>query len=249
MHFRRAMPMMVAISCVLCSLSGAEVELVPGVPIEREIARGETHAYQIKLAAGQYLQAVADQRGIDLQLAAFAPDEKELISIDTLSGQSGREPVSVLAETSGSYRLEVSPVNRKAPKGQYLIRIEELRAAAPEDNTRIAAQKAFAEGRKLHEEQSYSQSLQRYEQALGLWQAVSDVWHAAVTLNEIGGVNNDMGRPNERTIPRLNQALALWRNLNDSRGEAEMLSNLGEVQLNLGDFRQALEYFDRASRL
>ena len=67
MHFRRAMPMMVAISCVLCSLSGAEVELVPGVPIEREIARGETHAYQIKLAAGQYLQAVADQRGIDLR--------------------------------------------------------------------------------------------------------------------------------------------------------------------------------------
>lgn len=50
-----------------------------GEPIEREMAGGQSHAYQFTLAAGQYLYVVADQRGIDLVVVLFGPDGKKLI--------------------------------------------------------------------------------------------------------------------------------------------------------------------------
>lgn len=40
--------------------------LEPDKPIERELAGGQTHKYQIELLAGQHLHVAVDQRGIDL---------------------------------------------------------------------------------------------------------------------------------------------------------------------------------------
>ena len=124
LRFQRLIAMVVTASCVpgvapgetIALIPGATVhlapgvaiELVPGVPIERDLAGGETHEYQLTLTAGQYAHAVADQLGIDLQLAVFAPDGKTLISINNVADTVGPEPVSILAETGGVYRLEVS---------------------------------------------------------------------------------------------------------------------------------------------
>lgn len=41
--------------------------------IERELKGGETHAYTIRLEAGQFLQAAANQRGVDVVVRLFAP--------------------------------------------------------------------------------------------------------------------------------------------------------------------------------
>jgi CHAT domain-containing protein len=56
--------------------------LIPGQPVEREIAGGETHIYQIKLAAGQFMHARLDQAAIDLTLAVVGPDGKQLLEVD-----------------------------------------------------------------------------------------------------------------------------------------------------------------------
>jgi hypothetical protein len=45
---------------------------------ERELAGDQSHAYQIALAAGQYLHVVAEQRGIDVVVTLFGPDGKKL---------------------------------------------------------------------------------------------------------------------------------------------------------------------------
>jgi CHAT domain-containing protein/tetratricopeptide (TPR) repeat protein len=247
MRFRSTVRISVAVLCIGVAI-GAHTELVPGVPIERELAGGETHVYQVTLAAGQYLHAVAEQRGIDLQIAVFAPDGKELISIDNLSAMVGAEPISVLAETQGVYRLEVSPTNKEAPKGRYELQIDELRTATPEDKTRIDAQKGLAEGRKLSAQgtaESYAKSLDKLEKALGQWQTLGDRWHAAVTLNEIATVHYSISKL-EPARNEYEQVLTLWRNLNDTRGEAEALNNIGTVHGKLGDPRRALEYFTQA---
>jgi CHAT domain-containing protein len=250
MGFRKTFQIVVAISGVLCLAKAATVELVLGVPIERELAGGETHVYSVTLAAGQYLHAVAEQRGIDLKVAVFTPDGKELISLDSLTAMIGPEPVSVVAETAGVYRLEVSPINKEAPKGRYEVQIDELGMATPEDNTRIDAQKLFAEGDKLAAlgtAESYVKSLDKLEQALSLWQALGDRWHAAVTLSLIGEVDYATGKP--LALNRSNEVLNLWRNLGDIRGEAQALNNLGSVHLWLGDIHRGLEYLGQALEL
>lgn len=52
--------------------------LIPGKPIEREIAGGQTHSYQLHLAEGQYLRLVVDQKGIEMVATLFSPDRKKL---------------------------------------------------------------------------------------------------------------------------------------------------------------------------
>ncbi len=76
-------------------------ELELGKPIERELAGGEVHAYSIQLTAGQFLGVIVDQRGIDVVVALYAPDGKQLIEVDSPNGIKGPEPVLVCGKEFG----------------------------------------------------------------------------------------------------------------------------------------------------
>jgi hypothetical protein len=82
-----------------------------GKPVEREMKGGETHAYEIALEAGQYLNVVVDQRGIDVKVTVAGPDGKQLLEFN--SRKQGQETVAVVAESSGGYRLNVQPVDKR----------------------------------------------------------------------------------------------------------------------------------------
>ena len=103
--------------------------LEPGKPVERELKNGETHAYQIVLSVGQFLDAAVNQRGVDLVVRVFAPDGSKLAEIDSPNGNQGDEPVVVEAKASGAYRVEVSPLQQDSSQGKYEIRINELLSA------------------------------------------------------------------------------------------------------------------------
>ena len=107
--------------------------LEPGKPIERELAGGQSHSYQITLAADQYLLAVVEQRGIDVVVQLLGPDDKPIMEFDSEIRDDGPEPVSQVAEVSGSYRLNLQAKHQKAPAGRYEIRVVELRAATERD--------------------------------------------------------------------------------------------------------------------
>lgn len=68
--------------------------LETGKPLERELAGGQSHAYQLTLSAGQYLHVVVEQRGIDVVVTLFGPDGKKLIEIDSPNGTEGPEPLT-----------------------------------------------------------------------------------------------------------------------------------------------------------
>jgi erythromycin esterase len=51
-------------------------------PVERELKSGETHAYKVMLETGQFLNAVVNQRGIDIVVRVFAPDGSRIAEID-----------------------------------------------------------------------------------------------------------------------------------------------------------------------
>src|SRR5687767_7044688 len=68
--------------------------LAVGKPIERELEADETHVYRIRLAAQQFLRVVVDQRGIDVAVALFGPDRKQIIEVDSPNGAHGLESIS-----------------------------------------------------------------------------------------------------------------------------------------------------------
>src|SRR5262245_60649816 len=106
-------------------------QLEQGKPIERELKSKETHAYKITLAAGQFLNAAVNQRGIDVVVRVVAPDEKLIAEIDSPNGTQGDEPVTLEAKSAGTYRIEVIPNEDggETASGRYEIRINEILSA------------------------------------------------------------------------------------------------------------------------
>src|SRR5207249_1806720 len=72
--------------------------LQQGKPVERQLAGGETDVYSIQMSTGQFLSVIVDQRGIDVAVTLFGPDGKQIEAIDSPTGTTGPEPVSVLAK-------------------------------------------------------------------------------------------------------------------------------------------------------
>jgi erythromycin esterase len=112
-------------------------------PIERQLSSGETHAYQIALKAGQYLDAAVNQRGVDVVVRVFDPEGQKIADIDSPNGKQGDEPIALEAKTTGTYRIEVSSFEKAAagPVGRYEIRINEILSAG-QYAARLAEKKA-----------------------------------------------------------------------------------------------------------
>ncbi|MDX6289477.1 MAG: hypothetical protein QOH42_1276 [Blastocatellia bacterium] len=108
--------------------------LQPGTPIERTLAAGQSHSYTISLEQDQILRLLVDQRGIDVIVRSFSPAGRQLGEVDTPNGANGPEDVTVIAETSGLYRIEVSPLSGyENPSGRYEIKIVEIRQATDQE--------------------------------------------------------------------------------------------------------------------
>jgi erythromycin esterase len=125
--------------------------LEPDRPIEREMAAGEVHTYQVTLHEGEFLRAVADQRGIDVIVTVFSPNGQKIDEVDSPNGTNGPEIVEVAATTSGVYRLEVRPwvgEGAEPPQGgRYEARIDQL-LSFEEYAEHLAAERARIEAVK-----------------------------------------------------------------------------------------------------
>src|SRR5262252_8255211 len=104
-------------------------KLKPGKPIESQIAGGETHSYQLKLAKGQLMRVLVEQKGIDVALALLTSDGRQLLENDLTGIIGALEPLSCEAPASGDYQLVIRANGEAAVHGIYQVRLE-LKAAA-----------------------------------------------------------------------------------------------------------------------
>ena len=120
-------------------------QLESGKPIERAIAAGESHSYQITLAAGQYARVAVFQRRINVAVSLFDSEGKKIAEEDWFSiGDS--ELVSMLAETAITYRLEVRAPDKAGTKGSYEIKVKESRPVTEREKSIVAGDRLLAEG-------------------------------------------------------------------------------------------------------
>ena len=145
-----------------------------GKPIERELAGGQSHAYQIALAAGQYLHVVAEQRGIDVVVTLFGPDGKKL--------DGNRRPERTGGPRAGEvdYREQRklpagSSLFRKeeAQAGRYEVKIVDLRAATEIDRALVGALILHHESEGLRSKGKYDEAILLAERALTLIEKAS----------------------------------------------------------------------------
>ncbi len=219
-------------------------------PIARTINAGEADTYTLTLASGQYAHLTVDQRGVDVVVSIYTPDGTKIVRVDSPNGDKGVEPVFLVAETSGAYRVEVLSTSPKMA-GNYEVRLEELRTATEPDRNRVAAQKLFTEAKALRNErtrQSYQQAIEKYEAAFVIWQNVNEKLLQAFTLHEVGNIYGDIGEF-QKAIDSHTKAAALYREAKNPRGEADVTNNIGWIYGELGDTQNRLAMYDRAAAI
>ncbi|HEU4766600.1 MAG TPA: PPC domain-containing protein, partial [Pyrinomonadaceae bacterium] len=109
--------------------------LQTGTPIEREMAVGQVHSFIVTSPEDSFVQIAVEQRGIDVVVSVFSPAGKKLGEYDSPTGTEGTENVSFTAIEKGTYRIQVTPLERDqdTPAGRFQIKIVELRAATEEE--------------------------------------------------------------------------------------------------------------------
>ena len=141
-------------------------ELQLGKPVERELAGGQSHSYQITLAANQYLNVVVEQRGIDVVVTLFGPDGKLVFEFDNENRIQGEEKVTQIAAVAGSYRLNVQAKQPTAAVGRYEIRLVELRAATQQERVLQEVRGLSVEVKSLRLAGKYVQAMPLAQRAL-----------------------------------------------------------------------------------
>lgn len=219
-------------------------------PIKQQLARSDAHSYRVTLQSGEYIRVVVEQEEIDVEVRLFGPEGQKVVETD--NGPAPElESLSVLAETPGEYRLEISLHDKQAAAGNYEIRIEERRQATSRDKDHFAAQIDCWRANQLRNEgkaESVRKAIERYQQALSRWRAAEDPVREASTLNDIGGSYSRLG-DTANALSYYSEALPIFQKIGDTRRESIVLNNLGGIYAMKGAPQKALEYFTRALEL
>ena len=223
-------------------------QLKPGKSIERELRSNETHSYLIRLQAGQFVRAEVEQSGIDVHVSIYSPEQEKLAEIDSPNGTRGIESVIVPANTTATYRIQISPDEKEAPAGRYRIRMEQPRALTEQDRTLIDAQHAFSEAGELQAREtpeSLRKSIAKYEEALLLYDLGGDALRKVDALHYIGRAYHLLGNPN-RAMFYNKRALELLGTTKERGREGFVLDAIGTAHEELGEPERGLEFFERA---
>src|SRR5688572_21412770 len=98
--------------CASIGLIAAQKPSVPtlqlGTPIERTIATGQSHTYQIVAEENSLVQITIEQRGIDVVVRVLHPLGKKPSEYDSPTGADGTEDVSFVTASKTPYLIERS---------------------------------------------------------------------------------------------------------------------------------------------
>ena len=225
--------------------------LEPGVTIKRKIEPDAIHIYRISLSAGQYLRTIIDQQGADVVASLLDPKGQRLIQADAITGSTGPEPLSLIAEEAGEHHIEISLSDKKSPAGLYEIRIEALRTPTQTDRDQAAAERVYSDANQLRSQpgvDSRRKALEKYEQAMPMFLALNDLASARACFYLAGFINHASGEL-RKALEYYGRALVLSKQLGDRTTEGVLLNNTGGVYDILGEPQKALEYYGQALAL
>ena len=215
---------------------------------ERELKEKETHAYRLSLTAGQFFYGVVEQKDIDLNIAVFAPDGHQVAETDSPNERWGIEPILLVAEKSGDYRVEVRAPTGKVAPGRYEIRVAALREATPADKSLAGAQRRIEEARKLSVQEgapAKRAAIEKYQQAADIFRAGGETYLQALALRAI--VNRYTQLNDFRNLLKYaRETLLLAQSLRDRKMEGALETFIGGASDVLGEVKEALAHYERA---
>jgi CHAT domain-containing protein/Tfp pilus assembly protein PilF len=220
--------------------------LQPGSTVEEVLAPREKKSFQVTLTAGEYAEIEIRPKGVlSLSVELRTGEGEEELEANT---GFGRVAVPVLASKEGTHLLSIQRVDKSGGEGPFDVRYSTPRAILPDDETRVAAVRAFGQGEKLYGDRSAPVSRERllhYQKSLALWQQLGDKQQETLSLMRIGQVYGYL-YDNQAAIDYLERALSASQALGLTEAEAAISMSLGFTYHNHSDKQKALEHFRHA---
>jgi CHAT domain-containing protein/Tfp pilus assembly protein PilF len=237
------------------SVSQAQQEAVDvrllelGKPIEREMAGGQSHFYQIALTADQYLRVEVAQRGVNVILELFDPAGTKLTEVDNARGKQGPELLTFIAEVSGNYRIQINVAEKNAPAGGYEVKVIALKVPTADERSLEEARRLSEDSRKLRKTGKYDEAKTLTERALAIREKVFGPDHLAVadSLHALASLYDDKS-DYVKAEPLNLRALAIREKAlgPDHPDVAKSLYNLAWIYSTRQDFTKAEIFYRRA---
>jgi CHAT domain-containing protein/Tfp pilus assembly protein PilF len=234
--------------CGAIDVAAQEPELKVGTTVERPLAGGQAHEYRIALPVQQYLYAVIDQEGIDVEVSLIAPDGKPVVHMDSANGAWGPEPIAAISQTGGEYRLRVVSPTAGAAPGKYRLRIEAMREPTPADREHVVANRAVEEALTLWGQgtaASLKPAAEKLRQALPIYHSAGLRYDEALAFYTLGIVQAQSG-DFRGALQSYAACLPIFELLGDRAMQGNTLVNSGGAYDVLGDVTKALEQYDQA---
>jgi CHAT domain-containing protein/Tfp pilus assembly protein PilF len=223
-------------------------ELKPGRTEAGRLSGPSPGAYRVVLGAGEYLHVVVEQRGMDAIAVLLDPGGRALLTLDSPTADRGPEEIFFVAETGGSYLLEVRPFG-SGNGGGYEVRTERRRATEL-DRVRAAACRAVSEADAAGargDVGARSASRTRYGEAIEQWRRAGEVYQEALTEMKLGKALAIVGEVSA-SVQHLERALTLDERLRIANQQPVLHNELGLAEERLGALDRARSSFEAAER-
>jgi CHAT domain-containing protein len=163
------------------------------------------------MAAGDFLDVVVEQDGIDVVVELFEGTAR-ILEADS-PDQWWEEEAAWTAKRPGSYHLVVRPLDDQAEPGSYAIRVDGPRPARPRDSLRVEATREMREATAEYGKRGrHAVRLDHLEKALGLWRGLGESRREAEVRHQMGETAVVLGRQEDASA-HFHRALDLWDQL------------------------------------
>ena len=224
------------------------LDLELGRRVVRDSSGAESCIYNFFLEAGDYLELVVEQYGVDVVVTLLEPEEVEQIRVDSMTGAKGPELLQVVAQRSGNHRLKIS----SAPMvslGRYELRVEAWRLATPRDRASDRGARALSKAEKRRRARELGAAEELYREALNHWRAAEEIYPQAVVLSRIGWLYKRR-RVWRKALHWYQLSLEHFARTGSSRRQVpKILNDVGLCHWRLGEWEEALASYDHASRI
>lgn len=217
--------------------------LARGAVIAQDITGGTSQDFSILLSSGEYFRIVIVRGDLNIAVTLYGPGEQQRGGFK--SSHYGSLRVSHVAEATGMYRLRISSLETEATRGRYDLVVEELRRASIQDRKDDAATRDFYEAERLCAEWveiSTKTAIQKYSEAVTIWQSAGRPHQAIDALTRIGEAYFTLS-DYAQSLLYYQKSLALSRSTGVKYGKAIARNGIGSVYNRIGKDEQAPIYF------
>jgi CHAT domain-containing protein/Tfp pilus assembly protein PilF len=236
--------------CTTVPHAQSTVLLRPGSPTARSLSAGAVHAYELRLAAGDFVHIVITKHDVDLSATLLDPDGHETTSRHSDLGEFTDEVVVAIAAADGRHELRIRSLSPTRASSRYSIEVVALRPAGPQDHDRVEAEAAIQRAASLQatlQPRAFASAQDEFTAALNIFRRLGDRRRELRALVGIASTQWGLGSPAALETARQAELQAV--DLGDEPSRAAAIHIKGAALERLGELDAAMRAHEASSTI